>query len=176
MGSLISAQAASADTYINFDNVFDGTYKYYKIIVVNVLLADDGYPLEVQVGTGATPTYATGLGDYAWRSTGVKTATTITTAGDTTEAFISLVAAGVEYMGNTAGDSNNFELNIWSPETASTYTSVSFKSDYMNGSDGISLSGNGQRKAASATTSLRFLATGTTITSGDFYLYGFNAS
>lgn len=116
---LVGEQTASASATIDFDlntypSLFDGTYTSVEFELLSVLPATDDVYVIMQIGTGATPTWQSGAGAYAYvgrlqsQSGGQDLSPTLN--GYSTGLPISMPVAG---GGIGTGSGNAETLNAW---------------------------------------------------------------
>jgi len=165
-GTFISTQAASSSATIDFTGL-DGTYKLYTLVIQGLISATNIVELWVRMGTGATPTWASGATDYVHtRSTGV--GTSLAAAG-TTDSKIVVQGATV---GNASTNYFNGTIELWNPASATQHKSIRHDSCSFSSGGTYYTQGTGRYAATTAVTGIRILCSSGNITSGNFTLYG----
>lgn len=176
---LLSTQTAGA--FFTFANLLDSTYDEYVIVLTDMVpVTDDDY-LFLQVGTGATPTWATGASNYAYGGQMLGLAGVAVPFGSTADAAINtLIAltrpAGTWGVGNGATEGVAGQIRIHGPAGARLKT-VDWTLSAI-GIDGFNrhTTGAGWYGAGTAITSVRVAFSSGNITSGSARLYGIRNS
>jgi hypothetical protein len=167
--TFLSSVVASDDATIDFDNVYDGTYDHYMIVATNVLIANGGGNIGMQVGTGSTPTYQSGS-DYSYVL--ANQADDGSYSSRVSSAAASMVIS--QNLGNAeTGTSFSFMVQIYKPDQSTYYHGVSWSgTNFGENSKTFQMFGSGTWQATTAVTSSRFVADSLNVTSGTFRLYG----
>ena len=169
---LILSQSASASATIDFTTVLNDTYDGYQLVGSSIKPATDNTKLQLQIGTGGTPTYQT-LG-YAWSQV-YTIAATQTPTGSTSDTHIGILdAGGTNDLGNAAGENGSFVLYFNNPEITD-FCNFTYTGTYNRAADSLPISnfGGGTWSTAGAITAIRFLMSSGNIASGRFTLYGY---
>jgi hypothetical protein len=166
----LSSVTASASDTVDFDNVYDGTYDHYMIVATNVLIANGGGNLEMQVGTGSTPTY---ISDSVYAYITYNSSATnsgYSARSSTTEDNMNIS----QNLGNAeTGVSFSFIVQIYEPDQTTYYHGHTWSGvNYGEGSISFQIVGSGTYEATTAVTSTRFMANSLAVTAGTFRLYG----
>lgn len=164
---LLNGQTASAVASLDFNNFLTSTYDLYKLVLVGFKMTAASAAPWLRVGTGATPTYQSGVADYGWSTYGY----TLSADIDNSDSEIQLI--GDSNLTNAAASSASMEINIYNPSSTSLYTGVSWTGFYHDGTNNNYLSGGGQYLATTAVTSVQVLASTSTIASGGAYLFAY---
>jgi len=167
---LISTLTASASSNLAWTGL--ATYKHYRIVFSN-LLPSSSSALEVQVGTGATPT---------WVTTGYYNAGFYNVGGSTVAGFPGnsggmLVGAGSGGAATSGtGWTGNFDVYNFLSDHAGDTTSTlsSFGMESTSPIYEIDTGGGGLSSNTTAKTAIRIQFVSGNITSGTASLYGFN--
>ena len=157
----ISRSTASASTNIEITTGIDATYKQYMVAFEGVVPATTGVYLQMQVGTGATPTWFTAATNYIYVND--------LTASGTLTAFIRLSGSVVNTL--TEGGTHGF-LTFNDPSSATIRQRFSFDTNSSISGGLQRIVGAGQLRDTGAVTALRFYMSTGNIAVGDFVLYG----
>lgn len=169
---LISTASASNSSTIDFTGL-TSTYTVYKIIFTQLVPQTDFTAGWIRLGTGGTPTYASGASDYKWCR---KFVSTIGEgfAGDNADAQILFFGAGA---GNNTGENLSGEITLYNPSNATVYKLIEQRTmAYDSAPDNSFQIGSGVYLSTTAVTAIRIMMSSGNITSGEFKLYGLRAS
>lgn len=166
---LLSSVTASTDATIDFDNVFDTTYKEYLLVGSGITVGTDSTFPWIRIGTGAGPTYQSGASDYGWVSNGSGTGVT----SDVADSEIDM-GAGITEVGSAAGETVSFHCFISNPADTSISTMTRYQVGPISNAGTVNLHcvGAGAYYATTAVTSIRFLMSSGNVVTGVFNLYG----
>ena len=157
----ISRSTASASVNIEITTGIDATYKQYMVAFEGVVPATTGVYLQMQVGTGATPTWLTAATNYIYVND--------LTASSTQTAFIRLSGLVVNTL--TEGGTHGF-LTFNDPSSTAVRQRFSFDTNSILSTGGLQrIVGAGQLRDTGAVTALRFYMSTGNIAVGDFVLY-----
>lgn len=165
---LLGTETAAGAASLDLDNYFDGTYDSYKIFVTGIRPSTDGSLLYARVGTGATPTYQSGAGAYAWTQRAWPLSDDISNSATQIQLF------GDDGVGNDTGESASYEITVQRPADTSLNTNIAWEGVVNdNGSTAVSSYsiGAGTYLATTAVTSLQLLFSAGNITA-EAKIYG----
>lgn len=156
---------------VDFEGFIDSAYDNYVVLFSNAIpVTDAGGPnLEVQVGTGATPTYVTGS-SYSWAI-----------QEDTTDSQSSSYSGLPMTLAPVGSDTNEYGcwgvLWMMQPSNTSMYTQFKWEAGCKRSDNTLcaTASGSGRYNATTAVTALRFgfiVSVTTNLEDGQFALYG----
>ena len=176
--TFIASVTASASATVNFDNKLTSTYDNYLIVMENVVASVNQSTLQMDVGTGGTPTYQTS--NYAGTNTGSCSAGSGHTGNSSTSTF-SMTGTSVGAtitVSNVSTNSIGGNICVTNTQNASNWKCFNshvggILVDFTgpNVGSGQILAG-GNWKVATALTSLRFKMDSGNVTTGTFKLYG----
>lgn len=165
---LLATVSASASASVEFANNFSATYNDYLILYDNVVHATTNTIMEALVGYGGTPTYSSS--GYTAQQLNASSTTVGATAGPTTYIGVSNNTFGSASLG-TAGS-----IEILGANNTSNFVVFNNRNTYVSySSSNIAawLSNVGWSTSGNAMTSIKFLISSGNITTGNFYLYGY---
>lgn len=172
----IASATASTSSVINFSNDLTSTYDNYLLVFENVVVSDFSYYMELQIGTGATPTYQTS--NYSGAQIGIDSSTVTPYGIDWTAGSVNVTGAtAIENPASPATFSGT--VNIFNANNASNHKSFytvacgDFYDVVLTGTAQGFINGGGSWTAATVLTSCRIKMASGTITSGVFKLYGY---
>jgi hypothetical protein len=178
----ISAQTASSDSAIRFDNVF-ADFQRYKIVISGVVPELDGIDFDMRFGIGTTPTYQ--ATNYKWRLAAESTSAGGGEGGndatDTVTDRIRMAKDVRQVTGSTGPGALHAEITIYSPLQNDKYTTAVWFGGYTVADDGpvfnpALLRGLGQWQDTTSVTSVLFFANSGNIATGSFVLFGLRTS
>lgn len=165
--TLIASVTAAASATVNFSNNLSATYDNYLIVMERVVPATNGTNLQMQIGTGAGPTYQTTnySGTYFYQTT--------TTGGGGTVSTSHILSFPGRHGNSTLNGGGGY-LYLHNANDATNYKPVSGQFTYYDSTNttmqGVSSFSTWQ--GATVLTSLRFSMAAGNITTGIFKLYG----
>jgi hypothetical protein len=172
---LATKTAPGNTTTILVEGVISSTYDAYKIVVMGLTAQTSTADIQLQVGTGATPTYDTTAGDYdGWGSIGTNTAgSTVGPAGGAS-AFPVLFKS----IGTTAGWPANAELTAFNLNSTSLRKNFAGTANWVNSTPAnvTAVWGGTWNTTSTAVTAFRLIASSGNITGGVIYIYGYQKS
>ena len=167
----ISTATASSSATLSFTGL-TSTYKNYMLVCDNLLPATDAVSLHMQLGTGGTPTYGTGVSDYSWCFNYARVdsadATSEGVSGDYNDSKIYLADVGT-------GTSEDFcgVIYLFDPASATSYKKTTCNGAYIDSAPALlSTLSSGIYKTATAVTAVRLQMSSGNIASGTITLYG----
>lgn len=166
----IATATASSSAAIAFTGL-SSTYIAYKVIMTNVVSANDAVELYLRTSTNGGSSYDAGASDYAWGFVfnTLNTATVATTVGaDEADDSITIFNS----FGTGANESGAIEVTIFNP-SAAAFCRVNW-SGLVTASDAghYNVTGAGARLAAADVDAIQFIMSAGNIASGEFRLYG----
>lgn len=163
----IATATASASATVDFANNLSATYDNYLVIYENVFQTAGGNAFLIQVGTGAGPTYQ--ATNYAGTSNFLRNGT----GGGAATLTTSLNLTG-NNDGSASTHAANGCVNVFNVNNSSNFKGITTFSNYWDFTGPVSAMGSmcGNWGGATVLTSLRFLFSSGTITTGTFKLYG----
>ncbi len=163
--AFVSSQTASSSAQIDFTG-FEAGYDY-QVCAYNIVVATNIQWINMRVGTGAGPTYASST--YIW-NTLENRSTTYSGGNATSDSEIQI--AGTRSYGTDATDIQNFEVTILNPADSSSPAVVLTRTIGRNeNGDPQTTSGGGYHEADETVTAARFLSNSGNIGSGEFFLF-----
>lgn len=166
----LDSKTASNSTTLDFAALFSATYNTYIFLFNNILPATNEVIFELQLGTGAGPT---------WITTGYQSLDFLAVAGgtgvqvSTTNFLVSANSSGgaTTQLSSTNGNLNGI-LYLYGTNATSALAFVTGSCTYIGGSGAPTLYTNGGSVAAATYTSARFLMSSGNITSGTITAFG----
>lgn len=152
--------------------VMDGTFTDYVVMLSSIVPATNGAQLQMLVGTGSTPTYATA--NYTQNAGIAQNAGAISNgAGTSSAAFMALSLASANGVANTATFGGLKGRVEFSNPNAANQPVFIIQAYYMNTStNAVCVAGGCGYSVAGAITAIRFQFGSGNVTSGRFTLYG----
>lgn len=171
--TLLLSETASSSPTIDLESFIDDTkFTNYEIELTNIIPATDGAILQMRIGTGATPTYQSGVSDYSWLGNYVTSVPANTPVADTADSVISLsLGLGL----NSVGDAGSLcgDLRVFAPSGTAKHTRIEFTEILESDADGeVLITGSAKYSNTTAVTALQFFMDSGNIASGIFKLYG----
>jgi hypothetical protein len=160
----ISSSVATVDFVIGASDI----YNVYQLIFSSVTVATDDIALWLRMGTGGTPTYQSGVADYAWK---IETSTADNDEQDEKIQIMQNPVGGAG-LGNAANEMASGMLLMHEP-AAAVHTTINGHMQYDKASNNIqSVNFVGKYLSTTAVTALRIMASSGNILGGRFSLYG----
>ena len=154
---LIQTLTANNDSFLEFTNVFSGTYQNYLIIGRNLQHSVGGANLSAEFGTGVGPT---------WQQTNYNN----TPAGGTTRINID----GSTPQSNTSNGQSGFTMTVLNTQEALRYKSTIQDAVTTIGNVGRTSAASRWADATLAVNSIRFFWTFGVIVAGQISVYGYD--
>lgn len=173
--TFISVASAAASTSLDFVGI-GSTYDEYELHFVNILPGTDGASPQIQVGTGAGPTYQTASYEYVGNqpiSSGSNQ-----TFGSTSDSSLVLVNGNAIDSADTATGVSGV-VRVFNPADAAKRTAFLADLNYRVNNAGTNiarLAYSGQRNVAEANTAIRIKFDSGTVASGYVKLFGVQKS
>ena len=161
----ISSQTASNSATIDFTGL-TSSYFAYKIIISAVVPVSSAVLL-MRFSNDNGSTFFAGATDYGYAIETLNTSGTLTAINSTGATSINLTGT----LGNTASQSNNFDITILNPVNSIQYNGGYWTASSVTGSV-ISIWGAGATTQTISVNAIRFLMSTGNISSGVFTLYG----
>lgn len=158
----------------------DSTYETYVIQFSGLRADTDDVMIELEVGTGATPTYQTT--NYFYGVIGIRSQSGVNQnqPGGVSTSHIELLSltGATEMLGNAAGEHASGTVEVFQPASTSYYTSVRFKGTWHRAADGepTSFDGHGSWQDTTAVTAVRLVLDSGNWNDGRATLYGLKTS
>jgi hypothetical protein len=149
-----TATASTSGTAVNFDNVIPATAKRITVMFQGVRTSDTGI-IQVQLGTGSTPTYT--ITGYLGGAVSVQTSTASAVAYTTGFALVPQQAAAAVHHGVMTISLVNASTNAWAASSTSSRSDLN-----QSGSSAGSIA------LAAALTSVRVIGSATGSPSNTF--------
>lgn len=172
---LLSTQAASSSSQIDFITGLDNTYDAYEVVVSSAKPATDDVQFQMLIGTGGGPTFQTS--GYSWGFSGQSSAglSSDGSASDT-KIGMSFAAASTAAVGNATGENYNATIRFNNPEVADFMEVYAIGAYSRSDSTRTTVLASGRYNTAGIITGLRFKFSSGNIASGRFSLYGLKKS
>jgi len=168
---LLQTNTSSSNAISEFNALFTSAYSCYAFIFDAIVPATDAVKLYCQVGTGATPTYATTL--YNWGSTAHSSGVNYTgyTVSDT-QGTLSNTNASYS-ISNTAGMGVSGEVRLYGAAASSTaVVCTSFLQHHSSTNASTSIASTSFNRAAATYTAIKFYFSSGNISTGKIRMYG----
>lgn len=172
IGAVISTVTISSDATVEFTGL-DGTYDKYVLYLSNIHMTTNDTSLNFEMGTGATPTWQTTSGDYAYTGYVSTDGGALSPGGIGTAASIRLLsdigsgtgegAMGTYYIENLASTDNHKKIIGHGSKSRAAVGSITIQ--HVAGE---------LDNATTAVTGIRIVASSSTIASGKVTLVGIN--
>jgi 6,7-dimethyl-8-ribityllumazine synthase len=168
-GGLVPISKTTASAAAAVDIALTGGYKRYRVILEEVLPADDFRTLAVRTSTDNGSTFDSGSTDYSYEALRVSGGAFSVSRDDDTEIEFN---GGVS-QSSTATAAMSGYLDIVLGDGTSTYTTILATGNFDNSGTAVFWSLAGYRESTTAVTDVRFLYRNSgNIASGTFHLYG----
>lgn len=168
----LGTQTASNQATVDFDQIFSTSYNAYIVIFNSLVPVTDAVQLQLQLGTGSTPTWISA--NYAWNGSNSSNVST----NSTSDSAISLVGGNATYyVKNTAAYGVNGSLLISNTNGSSNVAFITSEISFLQTGVTLPLMSyvTGYQPAA-IFTSLRLKFSSGNISSGSVSIYGIAAS
>lgn len=171
----ISSQSANNSSNISFTGL-SNTYLNYMIVMNDVIPATNAVNMQMQFGTGGTPTYQTTA--YYWSIYGFSAVGSTETDDAANQSQFTLTNTTASHqVSNGTGAALSGNILIHNPSQSASYHSYKTEFEYLNsGTDSDAISGGGIWHGTTAVTAAKIFMSSGNITSGTFTLYGLLAS
>ncbi len=171
---LLEQHTASASASLDFTTFISSTYDTYEFRFINIIPTTNGSRLQVQMGTGAGPTWDTG-NNYQWGGASWNQGAGGTADGGGGVALICL--SMTPYLSNVSTNGYNGRQQFSNPNSTASYKFLSGDFSYMDATPNFNHGTVGGKYAnAAAVTGVRFGCGSTfgtdTIASGTIRVYG----
>ena len=168
---LLQTETASDDATVTIgsSSLFSSTYLSYKIIGTDILVATDDADMDMKMLIGGSVDANSNY--FINKVRGISSAGSF--GFDQTESQTTWDKILGNGIGNASGEKLHFEMTVYNPASASTWTSLQGVSRSAT-SDNHSSNNvfNAEHRNTAACTGLQFIASTGNITSGVFKLYG----
>lgn len=167
--------ANGSTTSIPCAGIISATYDAYKIVVMGLRAQTSTADIQLQVGTGGTPTYDTTAGNYdGWGAIGTNTAGSTVGPAGAASAFPVVFAS----IGTTAGWPANAEIIAYNLNSTSLRKNFAGTANWVtSGPANVTVNWGGTWNTTStAVTAFRLIASTGNITGGVVYVYGYQKS
>lgn len=168
----IDSQDASASATIEFTGIDPDAWDELELVAMDVVSATDNVDLYLRVGTGATPTWASGASDYAFAKRGVFGASLGGTGFSATDTTFSALQFPTTGISNVAGETSYSYLRISGLPSGARLHVVGHGSTWKADNTVLLADAAGFYNATTAITGLQVLMSSGNITSGRFVLRG----
>lgn len=166
--TLIASATASASATVDLANNLSSTYDNYLVLVENFVAATATANLELEVGTGSTPTWQTSSYVGAFAVINGTSTQTVSSSGTT---FIQMNSN----LSSTSTRAGHMIINVNNVNDAANDKTIYFQTNmFANNTVNNMTWGAARWESGTVVTSLRFLMSSGNITSGTFKLYGYS--
>lgn len=166
---LLEQHTAAASASLDFTSFVSSTYDDYVCRATSIILSTSTADFNVQVGTGAGPTWDTAA-NYEWADFSSNQSGATGAVGSAGGTAFTLYGS----LGNSANTGTlRATLDIADPQNAATWKSFTWQSAGLSSASNWSQhTGSAAYKSTTALTGIRFLPSSGTITSGTIRCYG----
>lgn len=159
----IDSQSVSAASNLEFTGLESG-YDY-RLRIRNLVPGTDNVDILCQVGTGATPTWATGASDYGWTIHGADNGAGFNNVDIADSAIVFAGGGGLRGMGNGTDEVLQADLTLFNVGAGSIKPFIRNDVDYWDYQGNFVVQrGYGRYLSATAVTAIRVGASSGTIT------------
>jgi len=168
---LLQTNTSSTSAISEFNALFTSAYSHYVFLFDAIVPATDAVRLYCQLGTGATPTYATTL--YNWGSTTHSSGVNYV-GYSVSDTQATLSNPNVSYsISNTALMGVSGEVRLFGATASSTVVSCTgFLQHHSSSNASSSIASTSFNRAAATYTAIKFYMSSGNITSGKIRMYG----
>lgn len=174
---LLATKTASASATLDFTEFANTVYSRYLFVLENVKPATDQVYGQMRFSTNAGVAYDAGASDYEWSVNGWSATDGNIQQGNvgaTSLGLTKVAAVADTSIGNAAAEFGiTGEIKLFNAANASARTKIISALTYDNANgNGVSVMGQGKRKATQDTDAVRFLFSSGNIASGTIKMYG----
>ena len=167
---LLEQHTAAASATLDFTSFISSTYDEYLFEMVSVTPATNSVNLGIRVGTGAGPSWASGVSDYDYVSWEYRVggAATGGSGGDS----ILLLIRNLQTSTSNLGLNGSFRL--FNPQNSAQFVQISGKAIYVDAAGSFRIASDfaGAYRTLNILTGVRFLYSSGNIASGTIRVYG----